>query len=247
MKLILILLLLVLSTLSWSSVEERNADFTLSTRLLSEGEIQYALEWLSPDELINKELRVIDSEKIHNIKPRNNHLIISKIAFIAKKPFDTLSYSKMNNAAFISKMLSSVSIQEKLDDLWRVTNKVKAYSIPFKVSFDLKLKEIHSNLLTNELTRYFRDEASAFKASSRERFIILDMTNFSQLMYRNYSVVFIKEISQNETLIVSGIVAGFDLNAANSYFNFPPFSSTKATMIGNLKTQILNMARSLQN
>lgn len=247
MKVTLILLLLLLSTLSWSSVEERNVDFTLSPALLNEGEIQYALEWLSPDELINKEMRVVDEGKTHKIQPRNNHLIISKLAFIAKKPFDSLSYSEMNNAVFISKMLSSVGIQKKPGDLWRVTNKVKAYSIPFKVSFDLKIQEVKPDSLANELTRYFKDEAYAFKRSSRERFIILDMTHFSQLMHRNYSVVFIKEISPKETLIISGIVAGFDLNTANSYFNFPPFSSTKSTMVGNLKTQILNMARSLQN
>ena len=247
MKSSVIFALLVFTTLSWSAVQEKNVDFTLSPALMLDGEIQYALDWLSPDELVNRNLRVITGEPIAAKKPSNTQLVISKVAFVAKKSFDKLSPSNMNSEEFISDMLSSVSIQEKPNNIWRVTNKVKAYSIPFKVGFDLKIKEAAKVSLSSDAIRYFKDESYAFKNNARERFLIVDMTNFSQLMYRNYSVVYVKEISANETLIVSGLIAEFDLSAANAFFNYPPFSSTRSTMVGNLRTQILSMARSLQN
>jgi hypothetical protein len=143
-------------------------------------------------------------------------------------------------------MLNSVAISKKNIEAWRVTNKVRAYGIPFKVSFDLKLKEISSTALGVQLVNYLKDESSGVKGTGRERFMVLDMTNFSQLMYRNYSVVYAKEIGPNETMIVSGIVAAFDIDKANSLFNYPPFSTTKSTMMNNLHGQVLHMAESIQ-
>lgn len=123
---------------------------------------------------------------------------------------------------------------------------MKAYGLPFKVSFDFQFKEISGHLLGAQVPRYFRDEASGVNGTGRERFMLLDMTNFSQLIYRNYSVVYVKEIGPNETLVVCGLIAAFDLKTANSFFNYPPFSTTKGTMMGNLKSQIMNMVNAIK-
>jgi hypothetical protein len=249
MKAILVLVfsfLVIFNQMAFSQTEERSVDFVVSPSVISYGAIQVAFEWLNPSDFNKTDLSLIDLAKVNALSPENNQLIASKIALISKKNFESFSAARMNNAAYISAMLSSVSISAKNAETWSVTNKVKAYSIPFKVSFDLKLKEVSPASLGTGVVNYLRGEAAAIKSSGKERFLILDMTNFSQLMYRNYSVIYIKEISPNETLIVSGIVAGFNLNAANSFFNYPPFSTTKGTMMNNLRSQILNMARMIQ-
>lgn len=226
-----------------SQTEEKNIDFTVSPGLILDGKIQIALNWLTPDEFRKTEASLMDIPQIYELHPNNNQMIVSKLALISKKSFDELSYNKMNNALFISDMLNSVGIRAMGTDFWRVTNRVKAYSIPFKVSFDFKFNEISENALGTEVAKYLKDEASGLKGTGRERFLALDMTNFSQLMYQNYSIVYIKEIGPKETMIIAGLIAGFDLRSGNNYFNFPPFSSTKATMMGNLRGQILHMAQ----
>jgi hypothetical protein len=246
LSLLLILVSLLLQTLAFAQTEESNIDFTVSPGIILDGKIQVAFKWITPSEFRKTDLSLMDLPKISEIQPSNNQLVVSKIAFISKKSFDNLSYVKMNSTQFISDMLNSVGIRQKESDLWYVTNRVKAYNIPFKVSFDFRFKEIAASSLNSQVVNYLKDEASGVKGTGRERFMTLDMSNFSQLMYRNYSVVYMKEISANETMIVSGIIGGLNLNTANSFFNYPPFSSTKSTMVGNLRDQILHMARSIQ-
>ncbi len=234
------------SALSFGQVQERSVDFTISPSLISEGKIQVAYEWISPSEFAKKDLSLLDLPKISSLHPGNNQLTISKVAFISQKSFDELSYAKMNNSTFISQMLNSISISKKSADAWSITNKVKAFQIPFKVSFQLKFNEVSASSLGAAVSNYLRDEGAASKNSGRERFLILDMTNFSQLVYRNYSVVYLKEINANETLVVAGVVAAININSANLFFNHPPFTTAKETMMSNIKTQIMQMARSIQ-
>ena len=240
------LILCLFQLQAYAQVEESNVEFTISPSIISSGKIQVAYEWLTPAEFNKKEFALIDSLKVSSLKPENNQLAISKLAFISKRNFDSLSASSMNNASFISKMLNSVGISQKTADTWRVTNKVKAYGLPFKVSFDFKLKEV-SLAAVPSIARYFRDQASAIPDQARERLLLLDMSNFSQLMYRNYSYVYMKEINSNETLIVSGIIGGANISTANLIFDHPPFSETESTMINNLRTQIMGMAKNIQN
>lgn len=239
-------LMLICSPLAHSYVEEKNVDFKLSPALLHDGEIQIAFGWITPSEFRKKDLAVMDLQKVNESHPDNNQMIISKLAFITKQPFDSLSYTKMNSAKYITDMLNSVGITQKAADTWYVTNKVRAYNIPFKVSFDFKFREVSANALNADVLRYVRDENSVFAGPGRERYLILDMTNFTQLMYRNYSIVYMKEVSASETLIYSGVIAGLDLKTANGFFNYPPLATTKGTMMGNLRTQIIHMARSIQ-
>ena len=243
---LLVLSFLFVSGHSQAYVEERNVDFTLSPAVINGGDIQIAFEWITPAEFRKKDLAILDLQKIETSYGKNNQMIISKLAFITKQPFDSLSYAKMNTAKYITDMLNSVAITKKSADSWAVTNKVKAYSIPVKVNFDFKFREATANELGADLLRYVKDENAAFAGPGRERYLILDMTNFSQLMYRNYSVVYMKEVGPNETLIYSGVVSGMDLKAGNTFFNYPPFATTKGTMMGNLRTQIIHMANSIQ-
>lgn len=239
-------LLMTLLTLSFAHAEESHVDFNLSPAYLEDGNLQVAFEWLTPNEFKKRDLSVTDLVKVQNLHPGNNQLIVSKTALLSKKPVSHFSLQKMNNAQTITALLRSVSAVQKSTDTWYVTNKVKAYGIPFKVSFNLTVREVTPAALGSNVVNYFRSEGSAFRGTGKELFYIMDMTNFSQLMYRNYSVIYIKEISPAETLVVAGIIAAFDINKANSFFNFPPFSSTEGTMVDNLRSQILHMARTFQ-
>lgn len=242
----LFVLLLTLLCLSAASAQESHVDFNLSPSYLEDGNLQVAFEWLTPIEFKKRELSITDLVKVQNIHPGNNQLIVSKTALLSKKPISHFSLSRLNNAQTITALLRSVSAVQKSADTWYVTNKVKAYGIPFKVSFNLTVKEVSQNSLGANVVNYLRDEGAVLKGTGKEFFYTMDMTNFSQLMYRNYSVIYIKEISANETLVIAGIIAGFDLDKANSYFNFPPFSTTEKTMLDNLRSQILHMARTFQ-
>lgn len=236
-------LLLTVSTFAQS--EESHVDFTIRPSAMMAGDIQVAYEWLEPSEFKNKELAVTDLMKVSSMYPEKNHTVAAKIAFMSKRSFDTLSYAQMNSNDFISRMLNSVATRQKGPDLWQVTNKVKAYKIPFKITFDFRFKEVTAASLGAAAT-YLRDEAAGV-AGGRERFMVLDMSNFSQLMYRNYSLVYMKEIGKNETLVVSTVVAGFNKNMADNFFNLPPLSTTKKTMMGNFRSQIMQIVTEIKN
>lgn len=244
-SLLLLFSLLLSSQLSLAQVEETHVDFIVSPMLVEDGKVQIAFEWLTPQEFRKTSLSQIDLVRINTFKPDNNQIIAAKMVFISSKSFNEISHAKMNNANFVSYMLNSVGIKNKEEDVWFVTNKVRAFNIPFKVSFDFKFKEVSASAL-GELTNYFENEAAPFQGSGKERYLLLDMTNFSQLMYRNYSIVYVKELTNGRSLVVSGVVTGFDLRTANTFFNFPPFSSTEGTMMANLKSQILHIVRSIQ-
>jgi len=244
--LLILTLILFLGQNAFSQIVEKNVDFTISPAIVSSGKIHMALEWLTPYDFSVTQMGMIDQAKLQNLYPENNQIIASKIAFIARKSFSELSHAKMNDASYIAHMLNSVSISPKSQDNWKVTNKVKAYGLPFKVSFDFRFKEVSSANLGESIARYFRDEASGISGTGKERFLLLDMTNFSKLMYRNYSIVYVKEISPTETLVVSALIAAFDIKTANGLFQFPPFSTTYDTMMGNLRSQILHMTQSIR-
>ena len=239
-------LLITFSQASYTQVNETHVDFTLSPAVIKNGDVQLAFEWITPTEFRKRSLNLMDVPGMSELHPNNNQMIVSKMAFISKNPFDTLSQTQMNNSKYIADMLGSVRISPKADGVWTVTNQVKAYGVPFKVSFDLEFREVPGASLGGPLHDYLIDEASAFSAPGRERFLVLDMTRFSQLMYRNYSVVYLKELSSKETLVVSGVISAFNIAKANTYFNYPPFSTTRGTMMRNLRTQTLNMVRSIQ-
>jgi len=246
LHLALISLALFFNAICFAQTEERSIDFTVSPSIILDGNIQMAVEWLTPTEFRKKELSLTDIPKISDLYSNNIQMIASKIAFISNKSFNDLSFLKMTKTNFISNMLNAVSISQKTAEIWNVTNRVKAYGIPFKVSFDFKVKEVSAATLGIQLSNYLKDEGAALKGTGKERYLILDMSNFTQLIYRNYAVVYMKEISPTETMIVSTIITGFDIKTANMFFNIPPFSSTKGTMIGNFNTQILHMAHSIQ-
>jgi hypothetical protein len=242
----LFLLTLLFSLSAFSQVEESHVDYDLNPAVLLNGDIQVAYEWMGPSELSRRQLRVIDLAKVAGMHPGNNQLVVSKVALVSKQKFSQLSYEKMNMPDYITEMLDSVGISKKASDYWYVTNKVKAYGLPFKVGFYFRFKDA-SNSLPSAVMNYFKRETQSFAGTGNERFLTLDMSHFTQLMYRNYSVVYMKELSNGQTLIVSGLIAGIDLNKADSYFNYPPVSRTENTMMGNLEKQILHMARKIQN
>lgn len=249
MKALLLLfsLLLIYSKMASAQVSvENHVDFTVSPTLIEDGNIQIAYGWLGPSDFRKTKLLIADVYKINELHPNNNHMVVSKMAFISKKSYDRFSHANLNKADFIALMLDSVALKNKEFDLWQVTNKVVAYRIPFRVTFDFRFKEVSELAFKSSLTEYFKDEASGFTGTGRERFLTLDMTNFTQLLYRNYAVVYLKELSATETLVVATVVAGFDLNNANSYFQYPPFSTTKATVMSNLKEQILRMIKTIR-
>ena len=235
------LLLLSLSSLVSAQVMESHVDYTVSPGTIQGGKIQYAHEWLEPHEFKNKELFAIDIVGVNKLHPDNIQLVAAKVAFVSKKSFDQLSHAQMNNADYISEMLDSVGIRGLTADTWRVTNKVKAYGLPFKVSFDFKFREVAASALGGA-ANYLRTEAAGMRGT-RERFLVLDMNNFSMLMYRNYSIVYIKEISPTQTMVVAGVIAGIDIDRAGKYFLF---GGVEKTMLGNLKTQIMNMVTNIQ-
>jgi hypothetical protein len=68
------------------------------------------------------------------------------------------------------------------------------------------------------------------------------MSEFSLLMYRNYAVIYMRELPEQETLIVGGILAAIDINRAETFFPLGP----RKTMMNNLKTQVMSMVRNLQ-
>ncbi len=240
-------LIVLLIQFAFGQVEENSVDFTISPSVLQQGKIHVAYEWLTPGEFRKTQVSIIDLMKVKDMSPGQNQIVASKLAFTTKKSFDELSFAKLNTADYISNMLNSVGVIQKSANSWRVTNKVKAYGLPFKVSFDFDFKEVSPSSIPAATLNYLKDEASVFKSSGRERVLILDMSKFTQLIYRNYSIVYMKEISNNETLIVSGVVAGIDIDKANGYFNYPPISRTETTLMNNLRRQILHMAREIQN
>lgn len=238
---------ILFSQLAFSQVYESNVDFAISSSVL-ETKTQVAFEYLTPQEFRKRDLSLMDIPKMNATHVDNNQMIVAKIAFITKKSFDSLSYKKLNSASYIKEMLDSVEIKQKdSPDFWDITNVAKAYNIPFRVSFDFRFKEVTEAGLNEALSNYIRDEVGAFKQEGRERYLLLDMTNFSQLIYRNYSVVYMKELSSKETLIIGGVVSAFSLSKANSYFNYPPFATTKGTMLKNIRTQTIHMINKLRN
>lgn len=246
MKLVLFITLVFFSLLSFAEVEENYLDFQISPAIVLDYETQANYSWLKPSELSNYKLSVIDLQKVASLHPGKNHLVASKLAFKSKKSFDELSHAKLNNATFISKMFSNASVKPNGTNLWKVGTKVTAYSIPFSVSFNLNFKETTLQSLNSSLRTFLKDELSPFDSTGRERVLILDMDEFSQLLYQTYAIVYIKELTNKQTVILAGVVSGFNKSSADSYFNFPPLNSTKGTVMSNMKSLIRQMITTIK-
>ncbi len=240
--------LVILTTLAFAfnalALEEKDVDFRVDQTLLERGEDQIAIEWQSPDQFRSTEISITDLVRVNKLNPSKLQMINAKTAMISNRPMNDFSVKNLATAKMVKDMLRSVSTTQKSSNVFDVTNKVKAYGLPFKVSFTLELKETTPSAAVRS---YFTSQAAGFAGTGRESFMTLNMTNFSQLMYQNYSVIYTKELANGKTLIIATIMAGFDLPKANSYFNYPPFARTDNTMIGNFRSQTEHMLKSMKN
>lgn len=99
---------------AFSQTQERGVDFVVSPGAVLAGETQLGLEWLEPALFTRTQLSIMDLAKVNSLHPNNNQIIASKVAFVSRRSFDSFTHSKMNNSAFISQMLSSVSVSQKI-------------------------------------------------------------------------------------------------------------------------------------
>lgn len=242
------LMLAVLTVITFHSQvyagEESNIDFRVDSAELERGDDQIAFEWQTPDQFRATRVALTDHVKVNKLSPQNLHMVNAKIAMISNRPFEDFTLKKLSTATMVKDMLRSTSVVPQGNHTYRVANKVKAYGLPFTVKFTLAVKEIQPDAVT---AKYFREQAVQFEGSGRESFATLDMTDFSQIMHRNYSAIYAKELKDGRTLIIATIMAGFDLDKANSYFNFPPFSRTQSTMVNNLRSQTVHMLKEMKN
>ncbi|MFY7993259.1 MAG: hypothetical protein ACOVP4_08220 [Bacteriovoracaceae bacterium] len=236
--------LTLVTALSSFAGEEAYLDFRVDASALERGQDQMSFEWQGPDQFRSTQMAVTDLVNINKSHPENLHMVNSKIAMISSRPLNDFAVESISTQKMVKDLLRSVSVIPKGGHVYDVTNKVKAYGISFKVSFKLAIKEVKPNA---HIAKYFRDQASLFEGTGNERFVSLDMTNFSQLMYRNYSIIYAKELKDGRTLIVASTVSGFNLKKANSYFNYPPISRTDSTMVGNIRSQTLHMLKEMKN
>lgn len=237
-----VLTLVAVQSLSFAA-EESDVDFRIDSAVL-ERENQLAFEWQSPDQFRATRMSVTDHVKLNKMSPESLYMVNSKIAMISNRPLEDFKIKKLSTAQTVKNMLRSTSVVAQGNNNYRVANKVKAYGLPFTVKFNLAIREIQPDAAT---AKYFRDEAIQFEGSGREVFATLDMTDFSQIMYRNYSAIYVKELKDGRTLLIATIMAGFNVEKANSYFNFPPISRTENTMVGNLRSQTLHMMKEMKN
>ena len=98
---LLISLLFILNQLALAATEETSVDFTVSPGVVRAGGIQIGMEWLTPNDFLKTNLSLIDLPRLNDLHPDNNQVIASKLALIIKKPLDSFSFEKMNNAAYI--------------------------------------------------------------------------------------------------------------------------------------------------
>jgi hypothetical protein len=230
----------------YAQVYESNVDYSISSALLESGEVHFGYEWLSPAQFKTKDISKTDLRGLSKITAPFNHIIAAKIGFISDRSFQELSLKKMNEPAFIKKMLRATSVTAKDSGKWEITNKVKAYGFYFKVDFSLKLTEANSSEL-REIAGFMRSEANKFINSGRERFILVEMTDFDQLLYGNFGVVYMREISPDKTLIIATIISAFNQNKANRFFQFPPFSYAYNTITNNFKSLTMGMIEEIKN
>jgi hypothetical protein len=245
LRLILCLLMICFNT--YAQVEETTVSFKVSPKIIATGEIQMAFAWLNAGEFAQLDMAVMDQPGIHLMHPHNLKMVVSKLAFLTTQTFEDLAYANLNQADYIQDMLGALVIDQLSSDSWYLTNRVKAYKLPFRLGYELQTREVEATRLRKELVQYFRKEAADFPGTGRERFISLDMHQFTQLIYRNYSVCYMKELRDGRMLIISGVIAGININRANFFFNYPPFSRTETKMLGNMREQVLVMARKIQS
>jgi hypothetical protein len=238
----LLSLSIFLSSAAGAQVEEPSVDFAVNPTVLRQGKVHVAFEWLTPESFRQKSLSVIDVPKINSRNAGNQKLTASKVAFISNRSFDDLSYDVLNQASFIKDMFGAIAIDQLSADSWRLTNRVNAYRVNFRLGFNLRIQEASERTLPAGLVRFLRNEARGIPSQGRERFILIDMDSFSQLIYRNYSIIYMRELSDGKVVIVGGVVAGVNANRANFYFPF----GTEAKMVNEMRTQVLLMARKIK-
>jgi hypothetical protein len=245
-RLLLLATLCLLSLTAFAQVEEELVDFRISPKILQAGQIHVGFEWLTAPEFRTRQLAVMDRPRISQMNPHNLQLVASKVALISQQSFDELTYERMNQADYIQDMLGAIAIDPLTANTWYLTNRVKAYKLPFRLGYELQALEVSPEELPRELTTWLRREGAEFAGTGRERFISLDMSRFTQLIYRNYSVIYIKELPNGKPLIISGVIAGININRANFFFNYPPLSRTENKMMNNMREQVLQMAFKIQ-
>ncbi len=240
-----LLALLAFSFFALQSIagEESNIDFRVDSALL-EREDQVAFEWQTPTQFRATKVLVTDHVKLNKFQPDNLHMVNSKIAMISNRPYTDFSLKKLSTPAMVKDMLRSSEVIALGNHKYKVANKVKAYGLNFTIKFHLAVKEIQPDAAT---AKYFRDQAVQFEGTGKEVFATLNMTDFSQIMYQNYSVVYAKELTDGRTLLLATVMTGFNKDKADSYFNYPPISRTENTMMSNLKSQTLHMLKEMKN
>lgn len=236
--------LALISLHSYSQEEEASIDFRVDSAALERGEDQMSFEWQSVDQFRSTQVAVTDLVKVNLLQPENIQMVNAKVAMLSAKPFSYFVLKNLATVEMVQNLLESQAVSVKGANAFAVTNKVKAYGLPFKVNFDLLMKEIAPD---TAVKNYFKSQGAAFEGTGKEVFLSLDMTNFSQLIYRNYSVIYAKELKNGKTLLIATVICGINIDKANTYFNYPPISRTDRRMVGNIRTQTLHMMKQMKN
>lgn len=239
--LIIFCLLSIVKTQAQPLIRENKAIFNVNKDHLDVGGIQYGLEWLTPYEFNLHPLKKLDLINEISSDEYRTKVVVAKLVFVSQKSFDNLSLEKLSTKEVVQEMFDA-SFVENNNNIFKVWSTARAYGFNFQVSYNLVLKNESNNQSITQIQKYFKEDISLFQGS-RTRVLKITMNNFSRLMNKNESFIYMKELPNGTTFISATVISTLDSRNASLLF---PFGKAESVMLRNMQDQILSMSRNIQ-
>jgi hypothetical protein len=242
MRWLLILCFFVFNLYAQDLKREANTNYKVQADWIERGRLQYGTEWLTPTRFSTHPLIVMDYLSQSKEFPGRNQVVLSSISFVTATSFDRLSKEALNKADIVKKMFDANSVTPT-GGSFLLNTTVKAYGFPIGVDFVLTLKKVEETQLSKTSHSFIKSKLSHLSATGRNRILIIEMNQFSQLIYKNTGIVYMQELTNGHVALHAIGVSTINIQKANLFF---PFGMAQSQMINNIEEQIIHMAREIQ-
>ena len=191
-------------------VEVKELNFPLDTASLYKGDIFYSLAIMKPKELKSKFPELATLDTISFSKQKNIRLVVTKSAYVVKKPAGMFDHETIGGEKFVQHYLGDQKAKRMGEQDFMVTVP-SGYSYRMKTYFD---SDDISTLPNSKVIRAVTETKKLDVISQSSTFVIFrEFTDFSKYSIAGAEVSSIIPLKENKTLIIT-----YSLTAVKKYY-----------------------------
>lgn len=202
------ILLLINCTLSMAdTIERKKLNFSVDPTKLMNGDIHHALVTASPSKFTSKFPDFADLDSLYFLDSSQTKIVISKSAYIIKKPAGFFDHQTVGSESFLAHYLGDQKLSKIAENDFLITVPGKeSYTYKMRTYFDSDdISTLPNSKIVRAVTQIKKLDILSQSASST---IFRDFRDFSKYSVGGIQISSIIPLKENRTLIITYSITG---------------------------------------